>query len=586
MSDVRVLHPWRWFSGIVIVVLIVVIGYTGWLLWTASHNLKAASDDAHALKAAALGNKPSQVSDALDDFSTHVHKARSATDSPMWSVLDHLPGFGDDARGVRTVSRVGDDLAGHGLTELAGALGDIDGVLPQNGSIDAAKLASLVKPVDQGDSALTKASDALATQDPSGYVGPLKDRYRDLQQQVDDAAEAMGVADKALQVMPQMLGADSPKNYLLIMQNNAEVRSHGGLPGAVGLLHAENGRISLVRETSGASFGKAPAPVLPLQAAEKKLYSNNLGSYFLDAGLTPDFPRSADFWKARWEQTQPEKVDGVIELDTVSLSYLLKATGPVTVDGVRLTSDNAVSELLSKVYVRLPNPADQDVFFGKVASAVFQKVATFTGSRQQLLTSLHDATDQGRLLVHSFDPSVQAKLTDTEIAGQLNPTKPTKNPQVGVYFADGTLSKMSYYLLYDTQVKATSCTGGVQSMTGSMTLTSKAPADAKTSLPSYVTGTHLPPSQRGNMLVAVNVFLPSGGTATKLTGKDMEFPQYRAVLDGRPVIATWVLLKPGQSQELHWTMKSGKGQTGDTSLAVTPSIVPGSKSSVVPSACS
>lgn len=586
VSDVQAVHPWRWVSGIVAVVVIGFVGYTGWLVWSAAHNLSAASNDATALKAAALSNDPGKVKSALADFTDHTHAARKRTDSSVWSLLTHTPGFGDDARGVRTVSRVGDGLAGNGLTELADAVGNINGVLPQAGAIDTAKVAALVKPVTDGKRALTDASNKLAAQDPSTYVGALKNRYRDLQSKVDDAADAMSVADRALQVLPPMLGADGPKNYLLIMQNNAEIRSSGGLPGAVGLLHAENGKISLVRETSGASFGEAPAPVLPLQPAEKKIYGENIGRYFLDANLTPDFSRSADLWKARWEQTQPEKVDGVLSLDTVTLSYLLKATGPITVDGVRLTSTNVVDELLSKVYSRLPDPAEEDLFFGKVSAAVFDKVANFSGSRQQLLTALHTAADQRRILVHSFDDKVQAKLTDTPVAGQLNPTSATKQPQVGVYLTDGTLSKMSYYLRYSAKVSSNSCTNGVQSMSGSLTLTSTAPADAKTSLPKYVTGTGLPDRSRGYQLVDVAVYTPAGGEAGKFADKDLDFSQYKSELDGRPVIGTWILLKPGETRQLKWTMTSADGQDGDVNVRVTPSVLPGSKSSIAHSACS
>jgi hypothetical protein len=583
---VRTQHPWRWVAGIVVAALALVVAYAGWLLWSATHDLKAAADDASLLKAAALSDNPAQVSTALADFTDHAHGAARATDSPVWSLLTKLPGIGDDARGVRTVSRVGDDLAQHGLKELTGAVDDIDAVLPKKGGIDTARLQSLATPVADGYAALTKARDQLATEDPSTYTESLKLRYRDLQSKIDDAATAMGVADRALQVMPQMVGADGPRHYLLVMQNNAEIRATGGLPGAVALLTANHGKLTMVREVSGASFGEAPAPVLPLQPAEEKLFGENLGRYVLDANLTPDFARSADLWKARWEQTQPQQVDGVISLDTVSLSYLLKALGPVTVDGVRLTSDNVVDELLSKVYDRLPDPADQDVFFGRVAKAVFGKVSSFSGSKQQLLQALRQSADERRILVHDFHSAEQRRIDGTAVAGGLTTGDATTSPQVGVYFADGTLSKMSYYLRYDAHVTATSCTKGTQTLSGVLTLSSTAPKDAGTALPSYVTGSGLPKSQAGDMLVVVYVYAPSGGGASKFDDNNLDFPQFSAVLGGRKVIGTWVVLEPGKSKDLKWTMTSGPGQTGSVHVNVTPSVVPGTSTTVVPSACS
>ena len=46
----------------------------------------------------------------------------------------------------------------------------------------------------------------------------------------------------------------------------------------------------------------------------------------------------------------------MISIDPVALSYLLAVTGPVTVDGVTLTADNAVDELLNGTYLRLRGP--------------------------------------------------------------------------------------------------------------------------------------------------------------------------------------------------------------------------------------
>lgn len=581
----RVKHPWRLVSGIVAAVVVIFIVYAGWLLYSAAHHLQAASDDASAIKSAALADDATRVRSSIGDFSDNAHDAEKATGNPVWSVMTHLPVVGDDLRGVRTASTVADDLSQGALSELAGAVGDIDAVLPKNGGVDLAKVQSLVKPVADSHVALDKAKAQLDAVDPSGYVDSLKLRYRDLQSKIDDAASAMGIADRALQVLPSMLGSDGSRNYLVVMQNNAEIRASGGLPGAVSLVNANDGKISMVREVSGASFGEAPSDVLPLQPAEKKIFGDNMGRFFLDANLTPDFARSSDLWKTRWEQTQPEKVDGVISLDTVTLSYLLKALGPVDVGGVHLTSDNVVDELLSKVYARIPDPTAQDAFFGQVASAIFQKVTSFSGSKQELLQDLRRAADERRIRIHDFHDDVQSKLATTAVSGELNPPTTTR-PQVGVYFADATLSKMSYYLRYSTHVTATSCVGGVQTYSGTLTLHSDAPKDAKTSLPAYVTGTGLPKSSAGNMLVAIYAFAPEGGTAGKFDDNDLDFDQSTSELDGRPVTVTWALLSPGETEDLKWTMTSGKGQTGDTDVTVTPSVVPGSASSVVPSACS
>ncbi len=78
-----------------------------------------------------------------------------------------------------------------------------------------------------------------------------------------------------------------------------------------------------------------------------------------------------------WERAQGEQVDGVIATDPVALSYLLEATGPVTVpvDGgaVDLDAGNVVQTLLSDAYADLEPGEQTDTFFAAVAARVLEE---------------------------------------------------------------------------------------------------------------------------------------------------------------------------------------------------------------------
>ncbi|MFT4011764.1 MAG: DUF4012 domain-containing protein, partial [Nocardioidaceae bacterium] len=306
---------------------------------------------------------------------------------------------------------------------------------------------------------------------------------------------------------------------------------------------------------------------------------------FLDANATPDFARASDLWRARWQQVQGEDVDGVVAVDPVALSYLLAATGPVTVDGKKLTSDNVVDELLHQVYIDIPEPDDQDVYFRKVAMAVFTKFTDGSGDPQALASALRRGAGEGRLLVHSFDEATQEQLDGTAVAGSL-PMEQTEEPQVGIYFNDTTGAKMSYYLRYDVRVDATYCSSGVQGYTGHLTLTSTAPADAATSLPDYITGGGDYGVEPGNQVVGVQIYGPAEGEVGELqNGSSVDEFQRALTDDTRPVRQTFVSLAPGQTVDLTWTMETGKGERGDTTVSVTPSVEPGTESTTVKSAC-
>jgi len=574
-----------WIALSVLLGVVLLAGaWAGWTAYRVNQDLTAAVDDVTALRQAVEDGDDAAANAALADLKGHSGAAADRTNGPMWSVLEGLPAYGDDAHGVAVVSDVVDDLSESGIEPLVQVAGDLESIVPSGGKIDPTAVEGLQEPVATAREAFAQADDRLSAEDSGGYVERLRSKYRELAGQVDDASKALGSADAAVQVLPSMLGADGPQNYLMVFQNNAEIRATGGLPGAVSLVHAEHGEVSMTRQVAANSFGFTDKPVLPLTSAEHEVYGDILGTFFLDANLQPDFPRASDLWRARWEQVYPEKINGVVSIDPVAISYVLGATGPIEVQGTTLTQDNIVDELLHEVYVRYEDPADQDAYFRAVASTMFAKISGGAKSPRDLISGLSRGASEHRIYVHDFDEGLQAELAGTGVAGELA-TEAGDEPQVGVYLTDATGSKMSYFLRYDVSVAASYCTDGVQGLSAHARLMSKAPRDAA-SLPPYITGGGVYGVKPGNQLVFVRLFGPVGGNVSgvALNGKPITgFPSVD--YDGRRVFTAVVQLRPGQKADLTWRMKSGPGQTGNTRVSVTPSVEAGGSSSVAASAC-
>jgi len=581
-------HPWRLAAGVVLGLIVLLGAYTAWLVLKVEHSLTAAVHDADGLKAAMTDGDTAGVTARLSSLRTDSSAAAGKTDSFVWGLAEHLPVYGDDLTGVKVASHVVADLSKGDLPQLANAVGQLKQLAPKDGKIDLGTVRRLQAPVARAAAQLADARTRLDAENPAGYVGALKTRFRALQQQVGDAADALGSADRALQVMPAMLGGDGTKSYLLILQNNAEIRATGGLPGAVSLITATDGRIAMTEQVAGSALGeRSGGPVLPLTREETTLFHQQLGTYFLDANLTPDFERSSDLWKARWEEVEGGHVDGVLSIDPVTLSYLLKATGPITVPGrdVTITSANVVDQLLHQTYLDYPNPADQDAFFRDVAAAVFAKATAGAGNPEQVIAALAQGADEHRVYVHDFDAAVQKRLDGTAVAGQFVTTSST-TPVVNVALNDSTGAKMSYYLRYDTEVSSDYCTHGVQGLTGKIHIASTAPASAA-DLPDYITGGGTYGVPKGGQIVMMTVAGPVGGTVGNvlINGKPNDEVTL-GTLEGRPTAQIYFYLSPGKTWDVSWQMKTGAGQTGATQVDVTPSIVSGNSSSTVTSSCS
>jgi len=560
------------------------VGYVGWSAWRARAALLDARDSAKHLEQALRDEDLGTARTALTDLQQEADAARSRTDGPAWWFLERLPVLGDDADAIATLSAAIDTVATDGLPGLVdSAAGVIDGsaLTPHEGRFDLNTVTALRQPVEVATEALAQARDELAGVDQGELLEPVRDPFAQAESQLADAADALRSARRAIAVLPSMLGNDGERTYLLIFQNNSEIRATGGLPGAVSVVTTDHGTVHLTQQRGGNTLGHTTAPVLPLSRFERTYYGPQLGTYFLDANLTPDFPRAADLWRAWWLRDTGQRIDGIIAIDPVALSYLLEAAGPLSIRGDTLTADNAVAALLHETYLRFRDPADQDAYFAEVASKVFDLVMRGSGSTRAELEALSRAASEGRLLVHSFTPAEQAQISGTPLAGEL--WTAGDGPRIDVALNDATAAKMQYFLRYDLDVEST-CVDGRQHYAATMTLESDTPPKVG-QLPGYVTGAGYGGTTIGYQTVLIDIFGPAQGQVGTVAQDGHSLALFGSVERGRRVVQVPVELAPDEKVTLTWSMVASEAQAGDTTVRVTPGVSPETRSSVVASAC-
>jgi hypothetical protein len=566
-------------------VLVVIGGWFAWQAWHAMRDLQAAESSANELRSTLDDGSSAGRDRVVAELQASARSARDRTDGPLWGALTHLPLVGDDVRGVRALGTSLDTLATDGLPPLLEVTDGLDGVT-SDGRIDLDAVAALDRPVGDANQALQAARSDVDALDTSGYAGPLKSRFRRYVDLVTSAARGLAAGEKAVEVLPSMAGADGPRDYLLVFQNNAEIRATGGMPGSWALVHADAGELSIQRQGTAGDFGgERSSPVLPLSSAELAVYDRQLGTYFQDANFTPDFPRAAQLWSARWDERFPDtQLDGVLSVDPVAMSYLLRGTGPIDVQGQTLTAANLVDAVLSRPYLEL-EPEQQDALFAAVARALFDGITHDLASPVEFVAGLDRAAREGRFLVEPFDRHVRTVLQHSTIRGALT-SDDGQTPHVDLALNDATGSKMSYYLRYWTDVDATGCADGRQALTGSITFKQAIDPRDAAELPESVTGTGDFGTERGSQLVLLRLYGPFGGSfnSIRMDGKavrDVEVVD----LDGRPVATVVVLLSNRDDVTVTWAGISGQDQTGPVRLGVTPSVVAGDHDETTASAC-
>lgn len=572
-------------ATLVVLLILGAVAYTAWLLYAAQRDLRAAEADARALRAAIEAGDVGLARQHLEDLQESAGAARNDTDGPWWGLMTLAPSMGDDLEGIEALSVSLDELASGAGPELIGLEDSVDGLM-SNGRVDLAGVQEVGARVRAAEESVGTAYDEVARLDSSDYVGLFRDPFDEYVDVVGDLDRTLGAARTATEVAPTMLGADGPRDYLLVFQNNAEARSTGGLPGAWARLHVEDGALELREQGSAGDFAVPRRPVVPVTEEEDQVYGDIIGRYFQDPLMVPDFPRAAEIFDGFWRTEHPDvELDGVLTMDTVALSYALRATGPIEVEGFPLTPDNAVQALLNEVYLQVDDPAQQDALFADAAATIFATATTRPISALDLVESVDQAVDERRLMLASFDGYVSSRLAGTRIAGGFGDPD-AAGPHVGVTVNDATGSKLSYYLDTETTVRATSCSGGVQQLEGSMTLRQTIPASEARDLPPYLTGGGLFGVPPGSQQLLVRLYAPYGGELGDVVLDGAKQPRFTVhEIGGRQSITLVVALDGTRDVDLTWAMTSAPGQAGDGVYEGTPEVTPGPNGAAIPTAC-
>lgn len=511
----------------------------------------------------------------LSSASSDAHTAHELTSDLVWSAAERVPWLGPQLRAFGTIASSTDDLLTHSVLPLMSAAQSesIDSLKPSNGRLDTQILETLSEPAANASKVASRASAAVESIDRTPLVGVIGSRVDEVNESFAGVSSVIDALSRTTRLLPAMLGGEGTRTYLLLVQNNAEWRSLGGITGTAILMQTDEGQVRLLRTDSATSLSQGlTEPVVNLSNELQDIYGTRPARYFHNLTQIPDFSVDGPLAHAMYARQTGIDVDGVIAIDPVVLSYMLKATGPIQMpDGENVSAENAVSLLLNEVYARYTEPAAQDAFFAAATGAVFNAFLDGRGSVPGFLSAIARSSNERRLLVWNKRADEQAILEGSTIAGPL-PTSDSRTARFGVYLNDGTGSKMSYYVSPQVSLEWAPCqyasTNSYKQLTLRVTLTNTAPSDAATSLPTYVTGGGAYGTPLGSANVVQNIFLPEGFSLLRAGATNQEgFATNQ--LNGRTVLTFGVELAPGATESIEVTIGGAYSGT-DAEASVTP----------------
>ncbi|MDP9860737.1 hypothetical protein J2S71_002433 [Olsenella profusa DSM 13989] len=502
----------------IVVVLLALVGLEAFALVRSAQKVHTDADAVltavDGLASAASSGDTDQIAPLASRIGSAAHEIQGEVQSPAWSVAAAIPGYGDDVRSVRALADTLVDVSDNAIIPLSQHADALDlKSLFSNSAINVDALQGLGTVMADASPVLDRATSTIDALPPA-HLSQLDAAIAKLRTKVDAAKARLDSVQAILPYLPQMLGANGQtRTYLVVAQNNAELRASGGFPGSVGTLTVSDGVMRL-----GDFASLAGKEGLSLGATDEEVgtFGSSIGSRADAATLTPNFPRTATLLATAWQQLHHQAVDGVIGIDPVFLQRLLALTGPVTVaDGTTLTGDNAAQELENNVYLRYGNQnATEDALFADAAATAFTSIMSNLGAAKatDLMDTLGQSAADGRLQVWMANEDEEQALVAVGASGGLS-TDATK-PVLGVYVNDVTWAKLAWYLDLRTTVGAAarnadgSTTYEVTTTLGNM-ITDQIVASA----PTYITGGNMQYKRStGDMVSVLILVAPAGGT--------------------------------------------------------------------------
>lgn len=263
--------------------------------------------------------------------------------------------------------------------------------------------------------------------------------------------------DNILALFPLAAGFKEKQTYLVLLQNNMELRPTGGFIGSLALVTLYEGRLADltiydVYTVDGQLKGHVdpPGPIKEILGQEHW--------YLRDSNWDPDFSKSAA--QAAWffEKETGIQVKGVVGVNSAFIVDLLKATGGLQLPDYndRITSENFFGKSLFYTQTDFfPGSTQKKDFLGSLTTALMAKLTTARGvSPAEVFQAVTSALERRDILFYFYNPQLQALVESFGWDGKLlvrrdcegSPQAPCFGDALALVEANLGVNKANYFV--------------------------------------------------------------------------------------------------------------------------------------------
>lgn len=248
---------------------------------------------------------------------------------------------------------------------------------------------------------------------------------------IEDTANLFVNAQPLLKNLPKLMGEPTEQRYLVLFQNDKELRPTGGFLTAYAQFRFVHGKPILEKADDIYALDAALKTKYPATREINTFHKGVYNLFIRDSNLSPDFRESMQQFEAMYNNTSgKEHIDGIIAVDTHVLVEALKILGPIRASGRTFTAETdkrcdcpqAVYELEDYSsrpvnYVREQRKDEIGVLLQEILRmALGVSPSKYWGSLFQMLIA---EINQKHVLAYVHDPASQKAIESFNMAGRI-----------------------------------------------------------------------------------------------------------------------------------------------------------------------
>lgn len=554
----RLLRPVTVVGGLVLLAVGMGLLAIGFL--KAPGHAQGARTDLEAARTSLASGDLAAAEVSLESARRHVDEVQGAMQGFGGDVWSLVPVLGQPVRDVRHLGNALDHLttAAEVTVETWPTVNGRRATLFGDRSVDMPTLQGVVDAVDEVSTRLDAAQLELGEVDDSALgVGTRLGEARDEATAVVSPLAASARRTKPLtDVLPDLFGASEGQTYLLALLNPSEQRFSGGAPLTIVPMEVADGTL-----TMGEAIDTSD-PRLFKVGRWDKVEGNpfHVGRLRIStATFAPDWSVSGEELLRGWERRTGTGADGLVAVDVVALSEMLRITGPVEAPIYGSLDASTFTQKLIGDYDAYPdNEARKEL--NRAIVPVFAERLLAPGDGLAKIESLRDSARARHFALWMRDPDLQSAVAEVGLAGELSDTQ---HDYLAVFNQNTNRSKADYWQKRAVRSEVVLAEDG----SAKVRLTISVHNDS----PPYVQPFADP--RRGTFVTKWNgmtlgVFLPEGARVRSATAGGT--PQGTRVFDyyGRPYKLLRLVLPPGETREavLEYDVPAAAVAPGDGTL--------------------